>query len=222
MNKTKILAGGLLISGAIGFFISWGLMPDPGTTDTIHTLSIVKESRADVINSVIIQIITCVLYVGALALLTQLSFPLKKITLVGICLAGVGILGLCSDAFFHLLAWFMTDDSVNVQKDVVRVMEFMQTSGVRFLIPLLLPFFIGSLILAIGLTKQKAISKLSALVISAAFLAAILIVIAHKTQLYNGSIPVLGILAIFAIGQAIIGFELMMPGSTNQIRSSRA
>jgi hypothetical protein len=211
-NKTRIFAGGLIICAAIGFFISWMLMPDPGTTNTVHILGLVKQSRSQVMCSVVIQIITCVLYIVALFLVTQISFPIRKVSLLGICLIGVGILGLCSDAFFHLLAWFMTDDSVTTQKDVVRVMEFMQSDGLRFLIPLLLPFFIGGLILGVGLTQQKVISKISALVTSAAFLAGILMAIGHKMHAYDRSIPVLDILGIFAIGQAIIGFELLIAG----------
>ena len=212
MNKTKFFTGILFICGAIGFFTSWSLMPDPGTTDTSHILDIVKQSRSNVINSVVIQIITSAVYVAALFLLTQISFPLKKVSLLGVCLVGVGVLGLCSDAFFHLLAWFMTDDSVSIQRDVVRVMEFIQTDGVRFLIPLLILFFVGGLMLAMGLSKQKVISSLPAYVITVAFLLAILMVIATKTHIYKGSIPVLFILGIFAIGQAIIGFEFLTPG----------
>jgi hypothetical protein len=104
----------------------------------------------------------------------------------------------------------MTDDSVTTQKDVVQVMEFMQTDGLRFLIPLLLPFFIGGLILGVGLTQQKVISKISAFVTSAAFLTGILMAIGHKMHAYDQSIPVLDILGIFAAGQAIIGFELLI------------
>ena len=211
MNKTKIFAGSLFIWAAIGFFVSWALMPDQGTTDTVHILNIVKQSRPSVITSVIVQIITCVLYIVALVLVTQLSFPMKKVTLLGFCLVGIGLIGLCSDAFFHLLAWFMTDDSVNIQKDVVRVMQFMQTVGVRFLIPLLLPFFIGALILAIGLSKQRVVSRLPVYAITLAFLVAIGTMIASKTHIYNGPVPVLFILGIFAMGHAITGFELLGP-----------
>jgi hypothetical protein len=210
VNKTKFFAGSLLISGAIGFFTSWALMPDPGTTDAVHILNIVKQSRPDVISSVVIQIITCVFYVAALFLLTRV-IQLKNVSLVGICLVGVGLLGLCSDAFFHLLAWFMTDDSVDAERNVVRVMEFMQTDGVRFLIPLLLPFLIGSLILTIGLTKQKLISKVPALITSVAIVVGILMAIANKTHIYKGSVPVLDVLGLFAIGQALIGFEFLLP-----------
>lgn len=116
ITKRKILAGALLILAALGFFMSWYLMPDPGTTDTIHILKIVKQARIGVYSSVIIQIVSSVLYMVSLALLTQIGFPLKKITLVGVCFLGIGVLGFCSDAFFHLLAWYMTDDSVNIQR----------------------------------------------------------------------------------------------------------
>ena len=88
------------------------------------------------------------------------THPQKKITLAGAVLFGIGILGLCADAFFHLLAYFMTDDSVTVQKDVIQTMNFMQTTGVAFLIPLLLPFFIGSIVFAVGLKKEGIIFRL--------------------------------------------------------------
>jgi len=169
MKKQTISTGWLLILATITFWISWFLMPDPGTTDTNHILTIVKQARLSVLCSVIIQIVSSVLYVVALFSLAQLSFPQKKITLTGIALFGIGSMGLCADAFFHLLAYFMTDDSVNIQQDVVRVMNFMQTTGVVFLIPLLLPLFIGSLVLAIGLRKQAAISRTPTIIFITSF-----------------------------------------------------
>src|SRR5262245_4240287 len=125
MNKQKKLTGYLLILAAITFWISWFLMPDPGTTDTQYILKAVKEARMSVLCSVIIQIISSVLYVIVLFKIAQWIHPLKKIILSGLVLFCVGAMGLCADAFFHLLAFFMTDSSVNIQQDVVQVMEFM-------------------------------------------------------------------------------------------------
>jgi hypothetical protein len=79
------------------------------------------------------------------------------------------------------------------------------------LIPLLLPFFIGGLILAIGLSKQKILTTLSAYAITLAFLVAMVTVTAAKTHVCNGPVPVLFILGIFAIGHAIMGFEFLGP-----------
>ncbi len=208
MKKQTILTGYLLILAAISFWISWFLMPDPGTTDTNHILNIVKQSRDSVLFSVIIQIISSVFYTIALFLLVKISSPQRN-TLIGIALLGIGAMGLCADAFFHLLAYFMTGESVNIQDDVVRVMNFMQTKGLIFLIPLLLPFFIGSLVLAIGLKKQDMISKTPKLIFVAVFLIGLISVVASKLYVYKGPIPIFAMLSIFAAGQAFIGFELV-------------
>ena len=219
MKRKNILTGCILMLAATGFWLSWFLMPDPGTNDTVHILSIVKQARGNVMNSVIIQIITSVVYVVALFLLTQISFPLRKTSLLGIIFLGIGSLGLCADAFFHLLAWFMTDNSVTIQKDVVTVMEFMQTTGVVFLIPLLLSLFIGSMLLAIGMNKQGLITKRSKFIIATAFLVGCVIAILNKLGIYGGPVPTLAILGIFAAGQGAIGLDLAAPSKKNQIES---
>lgn len=208
MNKQTITTAYLFILAAITFWISWLLMPDPGTTDTTHILKIVKEERSSVLASIIVQIISSVLYVAALFFLVK-NFNTKKINLTGVISLGVGAMGLCADAFFHLLAYYMTDSSVNIQQDVVRVMEFMQTDALIFLVPVLLPFFFGSLVLAFNLAKQQIVSRTSAWIISAAFIIGILFAVAAKAGIYQAHVPVLGILAIFAFGQAFIGFELI-------------
>jgi hypothetical protein len=125
------LAGFLLIMAAVTFWISWFLMPDQGTADTLHILQIVKASRESVFYSIVVQIFSSVLYVPALFLISQ-GIIANKITLTGIVLLAVGAMGMCADAFFHLLAYFMTDVSVNLQEDVVIVMNFMQTKGILF------------------------------------------------------------------------------------------
>jgi hypothetical protein len=210
MNKQTIIGGSLFILAAITFIISWYLMPDPGTTDTVHILKIVKDARVSVLSSIIVQIISSVLYISALFFLMQPGFTKKRISITGTVLLGIGALGLCADAFFHLLAYYMTDTSVNIQQDVVTVMNFMQTEALAFLVPLLLPFFIGSLVLSFNLAKLEIISKRSAFFICAAFLIGIISAIAAKLGLHTGAIPVLGILGVFATGQTIAGFELIL------------
>ena len=207
-KKNKIVTGWLLLAASIGFFMSWFLMPDPGTTDTTHILSIVKQSRNGVMASIVVQINTSILYLIALVFLTQNGFYRKRITMTGIILLAVGVLGLCSDAFFHLLAYFMTDNSVTIQRDVVRVMDFMQTSGVAILLPILLPFFIGSLVLAIGLGRQSLITRASKYIIITAFSIGILSALAKQTHICEPA-PMIITLGLFAIGQAFIGFDLI-------------
>lgn len=129
--------------------------------------------------------------------------------MAGIVLFGIGAMGLCSDAFFHLLAYEMTSGAVTIQDNVVKVMHLMQTEGVVVLLPILLPFFIGSLVLAIGLGNQSAISNNAAYVISAAFVLGILgTLIATKILGYQGRVVTLITLGLFSIGHAMIGLEL--------------
>ncbi|EMK06305.1 putative membrane protein [Leptospira kirschneri str. MMD1493] len=211
MKKQTFWTGILLIFAAITFWISWFLMPNPGTTDTRHILEIVKVSRNFVWYSAITQIVSSVSYMIVLFSLADLITPQKKTTLSGFVLFGIGVLGMCSDAFFHLLAYYMTDDSVFIQENVIIIMNFMQTKGVIILIPLLLPFFIGSLILSIGLKLQNVISKIPvAIFLIAIFVGIPSAIITNKIFLYKGPIISLIILGLFAIGQAWIGSELIL------------
>jgi hypothetical protein len=217
MNKQKNVIGYLLILAAISFWISWFLMPGAETTDTNHMLAIVKHSRMAVLCSVIVQIVSAVLYIVALFLLAQYTFPGKKGTGTGIILLGIGAMGICADAFFHLLAWFMTDDSVNIQTDIVRVMSFVQTRGVAFLIPLLLSFFIGSLVLANGLEKQLLISKRSGYLFITALLFGLFGAGLVK-KILGYEIPglALTVLALFVTGKLLMGFELIKPSKRSR------
>lgn len=208
MKKQTIITGYLLIIAALCFWGSWYLMPDPGTTDAGHILTIVKQSRINVLCSVVLQIISAVLYLVALFLFVRIA-DLKNIAFSGIALMAIGAMGLCADAFFHLLAWSMTDDAVSIQGDVVRVMTFMQTKGLIFLVPLLLPFFIGSLVLAIGLNKQAIVSRLPVVVVAMAFVVGIPCIIAAKAPGFRGPWGALTMLGLFAVGQILIGVHLI-------------
>ena len=78
MNKKIIGSGYLFVAAAFVFWISWYLMPDPGTTDPAHILSIVKSSRSHVWYSVLLQVVSSIMYVAALFLLTAATFSHKK------------------------------------------------------------------------------------------------------------------------------------------------
>jgi len=212
MNQQKIIAACTLILAAITFWVAWFLMPDPGTTDTSHILRMVKISRIPVLVSVIVQIISSVLYIVALFLLAGILPKQKTSTVAGLILLGIGAMGLCADAFFHLLAFFMTDNRISIQQDVVQVMIFMQTTGVVFLIPLLLPLFIGSLVLAIGMKKQSVVSEKPAFIFVLAFCVGIIgAIVVNRIMGYQNQVVSLVSLGLFAIGQIWIAFELNRP-----------
>lgn len=199
-------AGYFLITAAVTFWVAWFLMPDQGTVDTLHILNIVKENREAVLASVVVQIISSILYLPALLGIAASIGTLSRATFWGITLLGIGAMGMCADAFFHLLAYFMTDSAIQLNSDVVRVMEFMQTKGILFLIPLLLPFFVGTLVLALGLYKQHVVSRAPMLIALGAFVVGIVgAVIVNGVLGYGRPVLVLTVLAIFALSQMVIG-----------------
>jgi len=80
------------------------------------------------------------------------------------------------------------------------------------LIPLLLPFFVGSLIMAIGLHKEGVISKIPMWIFTAVFvIGPVGTIIAKAAFNYSGNIISLALLAMFAAGHAFIGAEMIAP-----------
>lgn len=225
MNKQMKSTGWLLVLAATSFWISWFLMPDPGTTDAEHILAIVKQSRAAVFSSVIVQIISSVLYVIALTSMAKMV-QLQKKALIGVILLGIGILGLCSDAFFHLLAYLMTSDTVTISDGVIRTMELMQTIGVYVLVPLLFCFFVGSFVTASGLGKQAIISKTPAQIFIALIIMSVIGTVLSLVLGFQGPFLSLILLGLFASGQALIGIEFIIRSGKKYIervsKSNRA
>lgn len=203
-RNQAIVTGWLFVITGVVFGVGRFFMPDHGIADASYILDVIKQFRQSVFCSVIIQITACALYAVTLFSLAQVSYPQKKTTLLGIILFGIGIMGLCTDAIFHLLAYYMTDSSVDASDNIVRIMYFIQTDGLFVVVLLLLPFFIGSLIMAWGLRKQQLISPLAIYVFLGAigyFVIGSVIVNAFFVRLVS--------LNFFAIGHAFIGFELI-------------
>ncbi len=212
------LGGYLLITAAVTYWLAWFLMPDQGTADTEHILKIVQEHRDAVWASVIVQIISSALYVPALLGIAMGIDELSRTTFWGIVLLGIGAMGMCADAFFHLLAYYMTDPAIQRDANVVTVMEAMQTKGILLLIPLLLLFFIGTLVLAIGLYKQKVVSRIPVFISLGAFAAGLFgAVIVNGILGYGRPALILGVLALFALAQISIGRQCVKsePLTTN-------
>ena len=209
MNKKIIGSGYLFVAAAFVFWISWYLMPDPGTTDPAHILSIVKSSRSHVWYSVLLQVVSSIMYVAALFLLTAATFSHKKIVITGLVFFGIGTLGLCSDAFFHLLVYYMTNICVQLQKNVISVMKFMQTDALLFLVPLLLSFFLGSLLLTVGLSKDRIVSSTPLTIHIIAIVFGITVALIRSFFSVKNPVLTISVLALFAAGQACLGMELV-------------
>lgn len=149
--KRFVKAGGLLfILAGITFWLGWFLMPDAGTNDAAHILQLVSTHRQNVWLSVLTHILCSILLaIGVIGIQTDARMSRSKTTRWGASLVSLGAVGVCLDAFFHLIAYYMTTDGVP-QKAMAAPMALIQTQGIKFLIPFLLAFIIGGTVYTAG------------------------------------------------------------------------
>jgi hypothetical protein len=203
-------AGMAMAVAAITFWISWYLMPDQGTADTMHILRIVHEARDAVFVSVVVQIFSSVVYALAIVLYLVSFSGHSRSTVAGSVLLIIGAMGMCADAFFHLLAAFMTDEAVHLQEHTVLIMQAMQTRGILFLAPLLLPFFAGTFLLAAGSSRSGATDRLPLHIATLAVMIAVVGAVIVNTVIGHGrGILVLVVLGLFALSHLVMGFQWM-------------
>jgi hypothetical protein len=142
--------GGLcFIAAAPLFWLTWFLMPEPGTTNAAFILEAIAHQRSRVLLSALLQTGCAVFVVLAVS-----SLPPARSRLVtaGVVLTLVGALGNAADAVYHQMAYEMTAPDVD-RIAMLPVMTRMQTEQVWLLVPLLLSFFPGTACLCIGLAR---------------------------------------------------------------------
>jgi hypothetical protein len=153
----RAFAGYSLIAAALLFWLSWYLMPLPGTTDAAFILAQVSHQRGSVIASAILQTLSAVATVPAALLAVRLPTPAgrgSRLLHVGAALFVVGAIGNGADAVYHQMAFEMTAPGVDIAA-VAPVMTLMQTQDIRLLVPLMLAFFAGAVCLAVGLVRAQ-------------------------------------------------------------------
>lgn len=211
MNTQANFSGYLLALAGTTFWFSWLLVPDPGATEGVAILNIVKDARESVYYSSVVQIISAGLYVIALFLLAHLYGAEKRTTLFAIILFGIGAMGICADAFFHLLAYNLTDEHVLTNDGIISVMTFMQNDAMKILIALLVPFFIGSLLLAYALNRQGNISKIPMVLnLVAWMIMSISFTVTRASYLTNVNLVSLSVLGLVAMSHILLGSELII------------
>lgn len=155
MNKTGIS----LVAAAVLFWLSWLLMPGVGVTDANQIFALVASQRSWVAASVVIQLLSAVLYVPALLGIvsdTKMgSLPAVR-WWTGLLL--IGAMGSAADAVLHLLAYAMTAPGLELET-LVRVMAFMQGPGLLLLAPLIMCFFLGGGGLSMIFAKARFVSR---------------------------------------------------------------
>jgi hypothetical protein len=203
--QTHRLAGAVLIFAAVTFWIAWALMPDAGTNDAAHILGAVRANREAVRWSIVVQLVSSVAFVPAVVLVR----PASTRALAGACLVLIGAMGMAADAIFHLAAYYMTADGVAAES-VLEPMRLMQTDGLRFLVPLLLPFLFGGWVFASGLRREGHASRWPGWIFALAFaFAACGVAFVLGTGTGSRHVVVLGFLGLIALGYLRLGYDLM-------------
>lgn len=153
------VAGVCWIAAAAGFFAAWALMPAVGITDTHEILERVAANAGAVRASVVLQLASAACYAPALVGVARLPEAAQGRALVaGAVLLLIGAMGSAADAVLHLLAVEMVAPGVE-RAAMVPVMERMQGPNLVLLAPLLASFFLGSLVLALGASRARLVSR---------------------------------------------------------------
>jgi hypothetical protein len=109
--------------------------------------------------SVIAQLVSAACYAPALVGVARLPEAAGRRSLVaGAVLLLIGAMGSAADAILHLLAVEMVAPGID-RTAMVPVMERMQGPNLVLLAPLILAFFVGSLVLAIGFVRAGLVSR---------------------------------------------------------------
>lgn len=144
------LAGWALAAGSICLWLAWVLMPDAATNDAAHILAVVASQRAAVHRSTILQLAGAALLVPGLV---AQGAPERRTRAGAIALLW-GAMGMAADAVYHQLAYQMTAPGI-ASDAVLPVMTRMQADELRPLVPLLLMFLAGAVLLGLQRLRRR-------------------------------------------------------------------
>ncbi len=211
-RKGTAIGGWSLIVAAILFWLSWFLMPEPGTVDASFILSAIAAQRGQVLLSAILQTICAIAVVPVVLSVATARSGLVRL---GALLTLVGALGNAADAVYHQMAYEMTAPDVD-RTAMLPVMTRMQTEQIWLLAPLLVSFFPGAACLCIGLAREgrgpRHVGRLFAFALGlglAGLVAALTLGISAR--------PItLAAFALFSLAIAWTGWEIRRPDPIHQ------
>jgi hypothetical protein len=158
-SSEERLGGGWLVAASVLFWLSWSLMPGVGVTDTRQILERVALQRDAVWLSVVFQLVSAACFAPPLLALSRVGHTKGSRALrVGSVLLAIGAMGSAADAIYHLLAYYMTDPTMQTDA-LVPLMNKMQGPGLAVLIPMVLAFFVGAVTTAIGAAHVGLVSR---------------------------------------------------------------
>jgi hypothetical protein len=200
LNRTGLC----LIAAAALFWLAWALMPGVGVTDAQRIFELVGSHRTDVLASVVVQLVSAVLYVPAM--LGVAADERLGARPAGVLL--VGALGSAADAVLHLLAFAMTAPGID-PAPMIPVMKFMQGPGLVLLAPLILGFFVGGAWLSIAAARAGVVPRWNPWLHAIALVTALAGRALASAGLVPPRIAGLTVLAIFAAAQIHVGLALL-------------
>jgi hypothetical protein len=151
-------AGLFFMLAGILCWLGWALLPDLGHHDPAQTLALVAAHRSQVWWAVVTQLTTSlILGIGVIALQTDQRATRSKTMRVGATLVVVGAMGLCLEAFFHWLTFYMTAPTV-VLNPMYELLRLLQTQGKLVWQVLELALLIGGTVYSAGLYHIDATS----------------------------------------------------------------
>jgi hypothetical protein len=202
------LAGLALVLAAALFWLAWALMPGVGITDAARIFELVDQHAGRVRASVVAQLVSAACYAPALVgIVATRRLRRERAIRAGAILLLIGAMGSAADAVFHLLAVVMVGPGID-RAAMLPVMEQMQGGGLLYIAPLLLAFFVGSFVLALGFARAGVVSRANPLL---SLLALALAIIGGPLSAGNASAARalgLAVLALVSASQAWMGFAL--------------
>jgi hypothetical protein len=202
------LAGAALVAAAALFWLAWLLMPGVGITDAGRILELVGQHAARVRVSVAAQLLSAACYAPALVgIVATRRLRRQRAVRAGAILLSIGAMGSAADAVFHLLAAEMVGPGID-RAAVLPVMARMQDAGLLFISPLILAFFLGSGVLALGFARAGVVPRANPLLLLIAVaLAGIGGALAAGNAAAARAVG-LAVLALVSLSQAWLGLGL--------------
>ena len=202
------LAGASLIFAAALFWLAWALMPGVGINDPGTILDLVGQHAARVRASVVAQLLSAAAYAPALmGLGATRRLRRQRSIRGGAILLLIGAMGSAADAVFHLLAVMLVGPGMD-RAAVLPVLERMQGDGLRFILPMILCFFVGSGAVAVGFARLGLVSRANPR--SLVFAVALALVGGSLAAGHAGAERAVGlcVLGLFSVSQAWMGIAL--------------
>jgi hypothetical protein len=202
------IAGAWLVAASLLFWIAWALMPGVGVTDAQQILNLVSQQRPEVRLSAILQLISAAGYAPALIGVAGLGQKWNRSAIgVGAILLLIGAMGSAADAMLHLLAYEMTAPDTTPSQ-LIPVMARMQGPDLVLLAPMLLSFFAGSVVLAIGFARTGATPIWNPMLFIVALAVALVGSRLFAAEPSGQRIVGLAVLGLISFSQAWLGFGL--------------